>query len=404
MDELTQEEVARRAGTTPEQIGRLAELGIVQPRPDGSYTTQDVSKVRVAEALDREGISLEAIGQAVAAGHISFDWVTGMLPDPVALSTRTYQQAAEELGFTRAMLERLYTLWGLAAPPPEALVREDDQAILRIGAGVFDAIGRDEAIFAAATRYFGENLRRIAESQVEFFRASILEPAFSQGGVSKEVIEAASAVSAVLRPAADELVRWLHARHFETYLVQTLVTVMETAMEAAGFEAIRHAASPAIGFLDLTGYTRLTEDAGDEAAAQLAGNLAELVTHASIAHGGRAVKFLGDGVMFHFPEPGQAVRCGLDLVSRASELGLPPARVGLNAGPVVFRDGDYFGRTINVAARIVEYARPREVLASDEVVAVTSDDDFAFRPLGPVALKGVAEPVTLHSARRTQKA
>jgi adenylate cyclase len=104
----------------------------------------------------------------------------------------------------------------------------------------------------------------------------------------------------VLRPAAVELVRWLHARHFEAYVVQTLVIVIETAMEAAGYEVARPTSPPAIAFLDLSGYTRMTEASGDQVAAELAARLSELVTHASIRHGGRAVKYLGDGVMFHF--------------------------------------------------------------------------------------------------------
>jgi adenylate cyclase len=151
--------------------------------------------------------------------------------------------------------------------------------------------------------------------------------------------------------------------------------------------------------MDLSGYTRLTEDAGDAAAVHLASSLAELVGETSIRHGGRAVKLLGDGVMFHFPDPSNAVRCGLHLVDRAEGLGLPPARVGVNAGPVVFRDGDFFGGTVNVAARILDYARPREVLATAAALAAQADD-IRFESLGEVGLKGVARPVELHRGRR----
>ena len=81
------------------------------------------------------------------------------------------------------------------------------------------------------------------------------------------------------------------------------------------------------------------------------------------------MKLLGDGVMFHFPDPAQGVCCGLELVDRIPEVGLPRARVGLHSGPVVFQHGDYFGRTVNIAARITDHARPGEVLVSDQVVA-----------------------------------
>jgi adenylate cyclase len=80
--------------------------------------------------------------------------------------------------------------------------------------------------------------------------------------------------------------------------------------------------------------------------------------------------------------------------------GLPPAHVGIHAGPVVFQDGDYFGRTVNIAARIAEYARPGEVLISQEVVDATDLDGVGVTAIGPIELKGVSDPLSLHSVRR----
>jgi class 3 adenylate cyclase len=104
--------------------------------------------------------------------------------------------------------------------------------------------------------------------------------------------------------------------------------------------------------------------------------------------------------MFHFPQPAGAVTCALDLIEDAPAAGMPPAHVGVNAGPVIFRDGDYFGRTVNVAARIAAYAGPGQVLVSDEVIEAGPADAVAFEEIGPVALKGVAIPVRLHRAIR----
>ena len=120
----------------------------------------------------------------------------------------------------------------------------------------------------------------------------------------------------------------------------------------------------------------------------------------ALQFGGTAVKMLGDGVMFHFPDPADAVRCALHLIPEIDDAALPPARVGVHAGPVVFRDGDYFGRTVNLAARITDYARPSEVLVSQSVVESVGDaDGVTFVEIGPVTLKGVSEPVVLHAAR-----
>jgi class 3 adenylate cyclase len=155
---------------------------------------------------------------------------------------------------------------------------------------------------------------------------------------------------------------------------------------------------PAIAFLDLTGFTTLTEERGDAAAADLASALAVLVQEASRVHGGEVIKWLGDGVMFHFAEPAEGVRCALELVDRAPDAVEVPARVGVNAGPVVFQDGDYFGRTVNVAARIANYARPREVLVSQDVVDAAPPEGVAFELIGDIVLKGLTTPVTLHRA------
>jgi adenylate cyclase len=105
--------------------------------------------------------------------------------------------------------------------------------------------------------------------------------------------------------------------------------------------------------------------------------------------------------MFYFRDPADGVRAALDMVDSAAGAGLPPAHVGLHAGPVLFQEGDYFGRTVNVAARIADFARPGEVLASEEVVAAVHDaGGISFSLIGPVELKGVGGPIALHAARR----
>jgi adenylate cyclase len=102
--------------------------------------------------------------------------------------------------------------------------------------------------------------------------------------------------------------------------------------------------------------------------------------------------------MFFFKDPGPAVVAALEMVAGVTEAGLPPAHVGLHAGPVVFQEGDYFGQTVNLASRIADYARPGEVLVSQEVVDAATGSDVVFREIGPVELKGVGGAIRLHSA------
>ena len=157
---------------------------------------------------------------------------------------------------------------------------------------------------------------------------------------------------------------------------------------------------PAMCFLDITGYSRLTQEQGDTAAASLAEQLGRLVQRTSVKYGGRPVKWLGDGVMFFFPNPGPGVVAALDMVDGVTDAGLPPAHVGLHVGPVIFQEGDYYGATVNVASRIADYARPGEVLVSQEVVEASVETDVAFHEIGPVELKGVSGAMQLHAASR----
>ena len=162
----------------------------------------------------------------------------------------------------------------------------------------------------------------------------------------------------------------------------------------------RYDRPPAICFFDVTGYSRLTEERGDAAAADVAGRVARLVQRTSAEHGGRTIKWLGDGVMLFFREPGRAALAALDMMDGVERDGLPPAHVGLHAGPVLFQEGDYFGRTVNGAARIADSAQRGQVLVSQEVVDAADVAGVAFDPIGPVELKGLIEPLFLHSLRR----
>ncbi len=178
-----------------------------------------------------------------------------------------------------------------------------------------------------------------------------------------------------------------------------IIEGLEMQLAAAGLH-IRLEHPPAMCFLDITGYTRLTQERGDAAAADLAEQLGRLVQRTSVKYGGRPVKWLGDGVMFYFKDPGPGVVAALEMVAGVAEAGLPPAHVGLHAGPVIFQEGDYYGQTVNVASRIAEYARPGEVLVSQEVVDASGGAAAAFREIGPVELKGVSGAVRVHAAYR----
>jgi len=224
-------------------------------------------------------------------------------------------------------------------------------------------------------------------------------PLYARGLKGAEIGIATAEVSEGIGPLQDEaMLAILHA-HEQHSWTSNIIGGFEAIMANAGLQS-RPDRPPAMCFLDITGYTRLTQERGDEAAAALASQLARLVQRTSVQHGGRPIKWLGDGVMFHFPNPGPGVLAALEMVDGVVSAGLPPAHVGLHAGPVIFQEGDYYGQTVNVASRIAEYARPGEVLVSQAVVEASAGADVTFREIGPVELKGVSGAMQLHAATR----
>jgi adenylate cyclase len=101
---------------------------------------------------------------------------------------------------------------------------------------------------------------------------------------------------------------------------------------------------------------------------------------------------LGDGGMLVFREPHAAVTAAMEMVAQAPGSGLPPTHIGIHAGPVVFQDGDIYGSTVNVAARLSACAAPREILVT-KLVADQISQGGRLEPVGPVDLKGLSQPL-----------
>jgi adenylate cyclase len=184
---------------------------------------------------------------------------------------------------------------------------------------------------------------------------------------------------------------------FET---EHLFDHVETALEDAGVHRREPRQVEGCVFADLSGYTRLTEESGDEEAAHVSLKLAELVNEIASRHRGTVVKMLGDGVHFHFRDPHDAVMASLEIVDTVHPAGLPPAHVGVNAGPMIYDEGDYFGRTVNIAARIASQAGPDQVFVGEDVLNHITPSRFRLVEVGAFELKGIAKPLMLYEAIR----
>jgi class 3 adenylate cyclase len=392
---LTQTELAARAGVSLDRVVQLSEIGIVRANDaDGSFRPIDIQKIRVAEAFADSGLAVEDLGRLIAEGHITFPNLEAVFGEPIAASDTTLREFGDGVGCDPDLLRRVYAQLGLPQPRDDDRLRTDDVEFLHQFLLVFDArdVGLGDDFLLRAARLSGDSIRHFVVAINTLMREELL-PALVHSSTGPPQMRGGGPFA-----VAGPLIGWLVRRHLEALIQGNIVENIEGVMEETGIGRRRELHPPAIGFLDLSGFTALTLVEGDEAAAKLAVRLSDIVQETTTARGGRVVKSLGDGVMLHFGESSEAVAAALDLVDTIPKAGLPPARIGITAGPVVFRDGDYFGRVVNTAARMTDYARPGEVLVSEAVVDSGAAAGSAFEELGVVELKGIREPVRLFRA------
>ncbi len=352
------------------------------------------------QSLEHAGVPLERMATAIQDGTLSFSYLDVAAFDRfTGLSTTTFRELSETTGVPLELLKVVREAGGFAEPRPEDHVREDELTVVRAVELELSKGFRPSAI-EQWLRVCGENLRRIAETETDLWFSEVEEPLLAQGMTETEMMHAQADLGSTMAPLMEQAMEAIYHGQQEHAWRQGFVEVVEGALEKAGLYSRLHR-PPAVCFLDITGYTRLTEERGDKAAADLAAELATLVRRSSQKHEGQAVKWLGDGVMFVFSDPGQGVIAALEMVEGVATHALPPAHVGIHAGPVVFQEGDYFGRTVNIAARIAEYARPGEVVVTQEVVDAADGTSVTFTEIGPVELKGVSGALPLHIARRS---
>jgi adenylate cyclase len=388
----TLEETALQAGVGPEYVVRLVELGMLSPDQPDRFSRGDVRRVMMARSLEDAGIALDDVVAALERGALSLDFLDAAAYERfAALATETFQQVSDRTGVPLELLTVVREAIGMAEPSPDDRLRDDEMEIVPfIEFQVLQGF-RPTAI-ERLLRVYGDSIRRVTEQEGAWWSSEIIGPAVAAGAGPEEI--ASSELSDRISPLAERaLLAVYHAQQVRAWTTN-IVDTFETMMANAGIHS-RLDRLPAICFLDIVGYTRLTQELGDDAAADLAGTVSLLVRRNCVQHGGKPIKWLGDGVMFHFLDPGQGVRAALGMVDELADAGLPPAHVGLHAGPILYQEGDYFGQTVNLTSRIAEYARPGEVLVTQVVADASGDDGIGFDEVGAVELKGVFGTVHL---------
>jgi len=390
---LSEAELAIQSGTARSEIAKFVELGLIR-RPDanGTFDGGDVTRIRLIVALRDSGIGIDQLASGVTQRQLSFDFAGQVVADPAGLTETTVEEACTELGLTYESVHQLMLAIGFATPAKTALIREDDLELLRIFTSVV-GLGVSTEALTGTLRSFAMSLRRLAEAARGLVREQVEDPLLARGVSYSEMFAAVAKTRLRLQKFAYRATFLLQRRLFEQAVYSNLITRFEEALNQHPVAAAKQLPNRTVCFVDLSGFTERTESTGDVDAAHLAGTLIEIAQARATANHGDLIKSLGDGAMLLFTNASDAIRCALGIVVAAREADLPPTRAAITTGPVIAQDGDYFGRTVNLASRLLSIAAANQVLVTSSIAVSQRDRGFLFAEVGTFKLKGISEEV-----------
>jgi adenylate cyclase len=383
-------EAAERAGIAPGTLRRWVRGGVI-PNYDGQWTAAVVGRARLVARLRERGHSLAEIRRATEAGRLAFGYIEEVFPLERG-DTVTAREASRETGLEPALIERLVGALGFSPVRAEGL-HADDVQLLRYVAAVLDA-GVPLVAMLQLVRVYGQAMSQIADAEVRLFHLYVHEPLMRSGASGMETAEEMLTLTREVLPLASPILDHVHLRYLQHFLEQDVVGHMESDLgdEELDLGQLR----VAIAFADLTGYTRLTEEEGELEAVDAVERFVDAV-ESTLPDDARIVKTIGDEVMIVGSDPAALVDWAVGFQTLAAER--PQPRIAVHHGVALYRDGDYYGRAVNIASRVAARSGAGEVLVTRSVVE-HSGPHLEFELLGEVRLKGFTEATEIFLARQ----
>lgn len=399
---LSSAELAGEVGVDVEVVEALVGSGSLRQVAPGRHERADIARLMVVRRLNEAGIPLDVVTSAIETRFSSLDFIGRYFLDPGPKSDRTYAEFAASLGAPAGLLAAVYAAFGLPEPDPALPIRRSDEAIVASFLDAWAPTGSDPEPYVRAARLAGEGVRRMVDGWTELWGEAVVAPLERRGVHATEQLELVGEPSTKLGPLAPALLVWLEQRHLEHRISAMNIDAFEAAIANREGREPASATPVAVAFVDLSGYTSMTDRVGDELAVRSATRLQELADATARRHDGRVVKLLGDGAMLRLPTIDRALPAVLELVDAIAASELPPAHAGIEAGRVIDRDGDVYGRTVNLASRIADHARAGEVLVGPGAAAAWSEGErISLVAVPPATLKGIDDPIPLWRVERT---
>jgi adenylate cyclase len=389
-ERISLSEASRRSGVSTSTLKRWAGEKVVPVRR-GRWTAAAAAQARVVARMRERGHSLDELKRAGREGRLAFGFVEDLFPAPE--EQVTVEQVAAETGLEAELIERILVILGTPLGL-ERLLSPEDVAALRHCARVL-AAGFPLVAFLQLVRVYVQSMRRIADAEVRLFHLYVHEPLIRDALPELEIAEEMGELAADILPLASPLTDYLHTRYLRYFTEQDVVGHMESDLEAPGSDLGEVPVT--LCFIDLTGFTRYTEEEGDLEALDVVENFVETV-EATLPPEATIVKTIGDEVMVVSPEPSLLTEWAVGLLERFPER--PRPRVGIHYANAVYRGGDYFGTHVNLVHRVVDRAQAGEVLVTDGVTGSLEERGLTCEPIGEVNLKGFPVATPLFLVRR----
>ncbi len=389
-ERISLSEASRRSGVSTATLKRWAAEKIVPVRR-GRWTAAAAAQARVVARMRERGHSLEELKKAGREGRLAF----GFAEELFARSDEqqvTIEEVSEETGLEPELIERILVILGTPLGR-ERLLSPEDVSAMRHCASVL-AAGFPLVAFLQLVRVYVQSIRRIADAEVRLFHLYVHEPLIRDAVPELEMAEEIGELAGDILPMAAPLTEYLHQRYLRYFLEQDVVGHMESELGASGSQV--HHVPVTLCFIDLTGFTRYTEEEGDLEALDVVENFVHTV-ESTLPPEATVVKTIGDEVMVVSPDPGSLTEWAVGLLDRFPER--PQPRVGIHYAQAVYRDGDYFGTHVNLAHRVVGRALAGEVMVTDAVAESLGERGLTCAPIGEVSLKGFPEPTELFLVR-----
>jgi adenylate cyclase len=386
VDGLTPEELALSAGVDGRLLGGLERAGVIAPDPDGRFRASDIARVRVALGLVGAGLELDVLADAVSSGRLSLAFVDTLMDDP--------SHWVDGGDITDPLDAAVQRVLGTERGPSDPM-RTEDAEIVEVLKQARE-LGASDRQLEQIVHAMTVSVHHLVNIQRDFVDEVLLAPAIERTGSTIEALESTAETRRAYRALGRRLSQLLMERLVDDAVFQNLVLLTESSLGASG--VVMPVDGDSVAFVDISGYTRRSEIEGDTAAAHQGQLLGDVARSLATEHRGRLVRTLGDGAFVHFDQPSDAVRFALELVASAPSAGLWELHAGVNTGPMIRRDGDYFGSAVNIASRIADRAGAGEVKVSRAVVDAWSGRGVQFVRPEELQLKNVADPITVLSA------